>query len=120
MLSPTGMFVGNSDDPIAQMGAGVVQSGGTDTQFTIVYDDVSGGPAVDRKFVFEGYGFTFATIAGVLQPTGGVITAIHEFTNEAIPTPLVNFGGVGVAAAAWYAAVVEAALNGPNGPSPPA
>src|SRR5581483_5960958 len=108
VLTPNGMFA-PGDEPIQQMGSGTVQPGGTSTQFTII----NGG--ANRKFVFDGYGFTF-DLSGA--PTDGVITAIHEFTNDVVPVPLINFSGVGVDAAAWYAAVVEAASNGPGGPDP--
>ena len=103
-LAPSTVF-SPGDDPIAQMGSGIVQPGGT-SQFTIVNAGAS------RQFVFDGYGFTYDAL---FHPTGGVITAIHELNNAA--TPLVNFTGVGVGAQAWYAAVVEASQN-PNGPHP--
>ena len=45
-------------------------------------------------------------------PTDGLITAIHEFTNDTT-APLVNFSGIGVDAKDWYDAVVAAA-NGPD------
>ena len=93
------------------MGSGAVQPGGTSTQFTII------NAGANRKFVFDGYGFTFAPDA-THAPTSGLITAIHEYTNDITPVPLINFSGVGVEAVAWHAAVVEAATNGPGGPNP--
>ena len=96
VLTPTGVFA-PSDEPIGQMGSGTVQPGGTSTQFTIV------NTSANRKFVFDGYGFTFD---GSNAPTGGLITAIHELTNDTT-APLVNFTGMGVGAKDWYEAVVE-------------
>ena len=96
-------------DPIQQMGSGTVLSGGTSTEFTIA------NSGVNRKFVFDGYGFTFDASHA---PTGGLITAIHELTNGPTPTALADFTGVGVSAPAWYAAALEAAANFPNGPQP--
>ena len=84
------------------MGSGVVQPGGTSTQFTII------NAGANRKFVFDGYGFTF-DLSGA--PTDGLITAIHEYTNDVTPVPLVNFSGIGVDAQAWYPAVVAAATG---------
>jgi Ca2+-binding RTX toxin-like protein len=104
VLTPNGMFV-PGEDPIEEMGAGAVQPGGTSAQFTIT------NVAAHRKFVFDGYGFTFDASHA---PTGGLITAIHEFTNDAVPVPLANFSGVGVGAQAWYEAIVEVALGGPD------
>ncbi len=104
VLTPNGMFV-PGEDPIEEMGAGAVQPGGTSAQFTIT------NGAAHREFVFDGYGFTFDASHA---PTGGLITAIHEFTNDAAPVPLANFTGVGVGAQAWYEAIVEVALGGPD------
>ena len=91
------------------MGSGTVLPGGTSTEFTIA------NSGVNRKFVFDGYGFTFDASHA---PTGGLITAIHELTNGPTPTALADFTGVGVSAPAWYAAALEAAANFPNGPQP--
>ena len=65
---------------------------------------------LNREFVFDGYGFTFDASHA---PTGGLITAIHEFTNDAAPVPLANFTGVGVGAQAWYQAIGEVAQGAP-------
>ena len=106
-LTPSTVF-SPGDDPIQQMGSGTPQPGGTPLQFTII------NAGANRQFVFDGYGFTFDPAHA---PTGGVITAIHESTNDPSPVPLVDFTGVGVGAQAWYAAVVEASQH-PNGPQP--
>jgi hypothetical protein len=108
-----------SEDPIVQMGLGAlggIQKDATDpgTGFTIVFDG-PGDASADRRFVFEGKDFKYDDATNAL--TGGRITAIHEFTNEATAVDLVDFiigeadgdGQPGVSAAKWYNGIVDAA-----------
>ena len=87
-------------DPIAQMGSGALHAGGTAASFTLV------DAADDLQFVVDGTNFTYNNNGAV---TGGVITAIHEFTNDSTPAAIVDFTGIAENAVAWLAAAQQEA-----------
>ena len=89
-------------DPIAQMGSGtLLNAGGTAASFTLV------DAADDLQFVVDGTNFTYANGA----VTGGVITAIHEFTDDSTPAAIADFTGIAENAVAWLAAAQQEAAG---------
>jgi len=91
-----------TDNPLKEMGAGTVQSGGTSTSFTIL------DAADHREFVIDGNDFTYGD-GGTI--TGGTITSFHESTDDSNPVPLADFTGLSVAAVVWLAAVQQDAAG---------
>ena len=53
-----------NEDPLAEMGRGTIQAGGTATTFTIV----DGGDS--REFIFDGTGFTYKRLCAGRSPAG--------------------------------------------------
>ena len=81
-------------DPIAQMGSGTLNGGGTAASFTLV------DAADDLQFDVDGTNFTYANGA----VTGGVIARrFYEFTNDSTPAAIVDFTGIAENAVAWLA-----------------
>ncbi|HET7805250.1 MAG TPA: cadherin-like domain-containing protein [Pseudolabrys sp.] len=92
-----------ANDPISPMGSGVIQPTSTPTtQITII------NATANLKFVFDGVALTLDNDSSPTDITGGTITAIHVFTNDAMPTPLLDLI-VNVDAVDWYDAVVTRA-----------
>jgi hypothetical protein len=88
-------------NPLKEMGAGTIQSGGNSTTFTIV------DAAANHEFVLDGCGFTYGADGGV---TGGTLTSFHEFTADG-STALADFTGLLVDAASWMSAVQQDAAG---------
>jgi VCBS repeat-containing protein len=112
ILTPNGAFALN-DDPMAEMGLGVIQPGATTSHFTIV-NSISGATTQgDREFVFDAAaGSSFSYDSNGL-PIAGNIGAIHEFVNST-QTAIADFTALNVSAADWYAAVVADANGDPT------
>jgi Ca2+-binding RTX toxin-like protein len=98
-----GGFDFEANDPISPMGSGEIQPTPTPaTQITIV------NATENLRFVFEGVGLTLDNDSSPTDITGGTITAIHVFTNDLTPAPLLDLIA-NVDAAAWYDAAVARA-----------
>ena len=82
VLTPNGLDFHNL---LADVGAGTIQSGGSSTSFTIV------DAADNLEFVFDGSNFSYGSGEGGITVTGGTLTSVHEFTNDATPAPLADF-----------------------------
>ena len=100
-LSSIGINFQN-EDPVALMGAGLVQASHTDKSFTIV------NLPANRDFTVTGFGFTYGTgAAGIVTLTGGTITSIVASTDNAQQSLYSLLGSI--LAADWYNASVAAA-----------
>jgi VCBS repeat-containing protein len=102
VLTPNGLDFHNL---LAEVGAGTIQSGGSSTSFTIV------DAADNLEFVFDGSNFSYGSGEGGITVTGGTLTSVHEFTNDATPAPLADFTTPPVDAATVIADVQLAAAG---------
>ena len=101
VLTPSGLDFQGNHNPLAEMGSGAIQSGGSSTSFTIV------DSADHVEFVLDGNNFTYGSADGGITLTGGTLTSFHEFTDTG--TALADFTGLLVNAATWIADVQLAA-----------
>jgi hypothetical protein len=84
----------HASGPLAEMGAGTIQSGHGSTTFTIV------DSADNVSFVVDGSNFTYGSSGDVTSIAGGTLTSFHEFTADG-STALADFTGLAVDAVTW-------------------
>ena len=94
VLTPAGINLNNGEDPIAQIGAGDVQSGHTATSFRIV------NLGANRDFVFTGTGFVYNNVGGEITLIGGTITSFLVLTHG-LQQELYRFT-LQISGADWY------------------
>ncbi len=99
----------DTEDPIAEMGSGTIQTGDeSSASFTIV------DAAADREFILDGTNLTYGNDDTTV--TGGTITSFQVLTyGEGTPVPLANFTGFTANASTWIADVQQFA-TGTTGP----
>ena len=85
----------DTEDPIAEMGSGTIQTGDeSSASFTIV------DAAADREFILDGTNLTYGNDDTTV--TGGTITSFQVLTyGEGTPVPLANFTGFTADAVTW-------------------
>ncbi len=87
-----------NEDPLAEMGRGAIQAGGTATTFTIV------DAADNREFIVAGTGFTYGSNGAI---TGGTINSFNVLTDDSSPAPIADFTGLSVDAVTWMTAAQD-------------